>query len=136
MQRAGLLLPPLATLVPWSVSMEMNNSIRCALLCLGLGVSLGCTRHADHPATTVLRLATTTSTRDSGLLDRLLPVFEKAHNCRVDVVAVGTGAALKLGEAGDPDVLLVHARKAEEAFMQAKHGIRHEEFMFNYFTMV
>lgn len=84
----------------------------------------------------VLRLATTTSTRDSGLLDELLPVFESMHNCRVDVVAVGTGAALKLGEAADADVLVVHARRAEEAFMQAGHGVRHEEFMYNDFVLL
>jgi tungstate transport system substrate-binding protein len=84
----------------------------------------------------VLRLATTTSTRDSGLLDELLPVFEQVHDCRVDVVAVGTGAALKLGEAGDADVVMVHARKAEEAFMEAGHGTRHEEFMYNDFVLL
>ena len=55
----------------------------------------------------VLRLATTTSTRDSGLLDVVLPPFEKGHNVRVGVIAVGTGKALKLGEAGDCDVVLV-----------------------------
>ena len=87
-------------------------------------------------ASAVLRLATTTSTRDSGLLDVLLPVFEKAQGCRVDVVAVGSGAALKLGEAGDADVLLVHARKSEEEFMAARHGIRHEEFMYNDFVLL
>ena len=84
----------------------------------------------------MLRLATTTSTRDSGLLDQLLPVFEEAHHCRVDVIAVGTGAALKLGESGDVDVVMVHARTAEEAFMQAQHGIRHEEFMYNDFVLL
>jgi len=83
----------------------------------------------------VLRLATTTSTRDSGLLDVLVPVFEKASVCRVDVIAVGTGAALKLGESGDVDAVLVHARSAEEAFMNAGHGIRHEPVMHNYFLI-
>lgn len=84
----------------------------------------------------VMRLATTTSVRDSGLLEELLPRFEEAHNCRVDVVAVGTGAALKLGEAGDVDVVLVHARDAEDGFMGAGHGIRHEEFMQNEFLLL
>jgi len=83
----------------------------------------------------VLRLATTTSTRDSGLLDVLVPVFEEASACRVDVIAVGTGAALKLGESGDVDAVLVHARSAEEAFMNAGHGIRHEPVMHNYFLI-
>jgi tungstate transport system substrate-binding protein len=84
----------------------------------------------------VLRLASTTSTRDSGLFDVLLPAFEDKHNCRVDVIAVGTGAALKLGESGDVDAVLVHARAAEEAFMQAGHGVRHEPVMHNFFIIV
>ena len=58
----------------------------------------------------VLRLATTTSTADTGLLDYLLPDFEAANNCTVDVVAVGTGQAIAIGQKGDADVLLVHAR--------------------------
>lgn len=106
-----------------------------ATLALGILV-LGCAGKEGQPAKRVLRLATTTSTRDSGLLDKLLPDFEKSNRCRVDVVAVGTGAALKLGEAGDADVVMVHARKAEEAFMEAKHGVRHEEFMYNDFTLL
>jgi len=83
----------------------------------------------------VLRLATTTSTRDSGLLDVLVSVFEKTSTCRVDVIAVGTGAALKLGKSGDVDAVLVHARSAEEAFMNDGHGIRHEPVMHNYFLI-
>jgi tungstate transport system substrate-binding protein len=117
----------------------------CALLGLGGAALASCSGEAQQPTPTVsqeesagdvLRLATTTSTRDSGLLDELLPVFEEANRCRVDVVAVGTGAALKLGEAGDADVVMVHARKAEEAFMQAGHGVRHEEFMYNDFVLL
>ena len=58
-----------------------------------------------------LRLSTTTSTENSGLLSVLLPPFEKKCGCQVDVIAVGTGKALKLGEAGDVDAVLVHARR-------------------------
>lgn len=83
-----------------------------------------------------LRLATTTSTRDSGLLDRLLPVFQDQHNIRVNLLASGTGKALKLGEMGDVDVLLVHARQAEEVFMAAGHGVRREELMHNSFELL
>lgn len=89
----------------------------------------------DPHSSTVLKLASTTSTRDSGLLDILLPVFEQAHHCRVDLIAVGTGAALKLGETGDADAVLVHARAAEEAFMKAGHGVRHEPIMHNFFMI-
>lgn len=87
------------------------------------------------PKESVLKVASTTSTRDSGLLDVLLPEFEKANNCRVDLIAVGTGAALKLGEAGDVDAVLVHARSAEDKFMDGGHGIRHEPIMHNFFII-
>lgn len=88
---------------------------------------------ADNPH---LLLATTTSTRDSGLLDFLLPDFEKEYGVFVDVVAVGTGQALKLGEDGNADVLLVHARTLEDAFMAAGHGVRREDVMYNDFVLV
>lgn len=83
-----------------------------------------------------LRLATTTSTRDSGLLDQLVPAFEREAKVRVEVLAVGTGKALKLGEAGDVDVVLVHARAAEDAFMAAGNGSRREDVMFNTFELL
>ena len=83
-----------------------------------------------------LRLATTTSTQDSGLLEFLLPDFEKQAGVKVDVVAVGTGAAIKLGEDGNADVLLVHARAQEDAFMKAEHGVRREDVMYNDFVIV
>ncbi|MCA9987513.1 MAG: substrate-binding domain-containing protein, partial [Anaerolineales bacterium] len=81
-------------------------------------------------------LATTTSTEDSGLLDYILPDFEAKTGIRVDVVAVGTGQALALGESGDADVLLVHARAREDAFMDAGHGVRREDVMYNDFVIV
>lgn len=99
---------------------------------------LGCESadRVESRPSTVLRLAVTTSTRDSGLLDQLVPVFEKDHGVRVDVIAVGTGKALKLGEAGDVDALLVHARKAEDAFMAAGFGSRREDVMYNTFLII
>lgn len=81
-------------------------------------------------------LATTTSTQDSGLLDYLLPIFEKETGIKVDVIAVGTGQALKMGEEGNADVLLVHARAQEDAFMKAGHGVRREDVMYNDFIIV
>jgi len=69
-------------------------------------------------------------------LDVLVPIFEKEQGVRVDVIAVGTGAALKLGEAGDVDVVLVHAREAEDAFMEAGHGVRREDVMYNTFEIL
>lgn len=90
----------------------------------------------SQPYREVLRLATTTTTQDSGLLEIILPPFEKQHRVRVDVISTGTGKALKLGEQGDVDAVLVHARDAEQAFMDAGHGIRHEPVMYNYFHLV
>ncbi len=83
-----------------------------------------------------LILATTTSTADSGLLDYILPDFQDQYNTRVDVVAVGTGQALQLGEDGNADVLLVHARAREDEFMAAGHGVRREDVMYNDFVIV
>lgn len=84
----------------------------------------------------VLRLATTTSTADSGLLDAILPDFEKQYGAKVEVVAVGTGQALKLGENGDADVVLVHARKQEDAFVKNGFGIDRRDVMYNDFIIV
>ena len=83
-----------------------------------------------------LILATTTSTQDSGLLEYLLPDFEKEFNTKVDVIAVGTGQALQLGKDGNADVLLVHARAQEDAFMKAGDGTRREDVMYNDFVIV
>lgn len=84
----------------------------------------------------VLRLATTTSTEDSGLLEVILPDFEEEFNARVDVVAVGTGQAIELGEAGDADVILVHARSREDAFVADGHGTARFDVMYNDFILV
>jgi len=88
------------------------------------------------PETQKLILATTTSTADSGLLDFILPDFEQAFNVEVDVIAVGTGQALTLGQDGNADVLLVHARAKEDEFMAAGHGVRREDVMYNDFVIV
>jgi len=85
---------------------------------------------------TRLILATTTSTDDSGLLDAILPDFEEQTGYEVDVVAVGTGQALALGEAGDADVLLVHARAREDAFVESGNGTQRYDVMFNDFVII
>lgn len=83
-----------------------------------------------------LLLATTTSTRDSGLLDVLLPLFEKQSGLKVKMIAVGSGAALKLGEQGNADVLLVHSPAAEVALMDAGFGKDRLLVMHNDFVIV
>lgn len=81
-------------------------------------------------------LATTTSTQDSGLLDYLLPDFEKEFNVKIKVIAVGSGQAIQMGKDGNADVLLVHSPAAEKAFMDANDGVRREDVMFNDFVIV
>ncbi len=83
-----------------------------------------------------LRLATTTSTENSGLLYKLLPPFEKKYNIKVDVIAVGTGKALKLAENGDVDVVLVHAGKAEAEFIKQGFGVNRRQVMYNDFVVI
>ena len=104
----------------------------------GLAGAAACTAYAQAPARTpgVLRLATTTSTADTGLLNALLPSFEQQCGCRVEVVAVGTGQAIELGRRGDADVLLVHALSQELAFIAEGHATRRDDVMYNDFVVV
>jgi tungstate transport system substrate-binding protein len=83
-----------------------------------------------------LKMATTTSTENTGLLKVLLPPFEAKNNCKVDVIAVGTGQSLKLGEQGDVDVVLVHAPELEEKFIKDGYGINRQYVMYNDFIIV
>lgn len=83
-----------------------------------------------------LRMSTTTSTENSGLLHVLLPPFEKQNNCKVDVISVGTGKALKLGESGDVDVVLVHARTLEDKFVADGFGVNRKDVMYNDFVVI
>ncbi|AZU63861.1 substrate-binding domain-containing protein [Neobacillus mesonae] len=81
-------------------------------------------------------LATTTSTQDSGLLDVLIPMFEKENNVKVKTIAVGTGQALEMGKKGEADVLLVHAPKAEEEVVASGDAINRKRVMYNDFVLV
>jgi tungstate transport system substrate-binding protein len=83
-----------------------------------------------------LILATTTSTQDSGLLDVLVPAFEEASGYSVKTVAVGSGEALKLGEEGNADVLLVHSPAAEKELVAAGYGIDRRLVMHNSYLIV
>ncbi len=83
-----------------------------------------------------LTLASTTSTENSGLLGEILPRFTEDTGIPVRVVAVGTGAALNLGRQGDADVLLVHSRPDEDAFVEAGYGTYRRDVMFNDFVIV
>ncbi len=90
---------------------------------------------APQPAKELV-LATTTSTYDSGLLDAILPDFEQKTGIKVDVVAVGTGQALKLGQSKDADVLLVHAKSREEQFVADGYAPFRKDVMYNDFVIL
>jgi len=81
-------------------------------------------------------LATTTSTRDSGLLDSLLPLFESQTGYKVNVIAVGTGQALEMARRGDAEVVLVHAPELERAMMDSGYFVRRRLMMHNDFLIV
>lgn len=83
-----------------------------------------------------LRLGSTTSVRDSGLLDAILPDFRAKTGILVETIAVGTGQALGLAERGDVDLVLVHDRAAEDAFVAAGHGVHRKELFYNSFLLV
>jgi tungstate transport system substrate-binding protein len=87
---------------------------------------------AEHSIT----LASTTSTDNSGLFAYLLPIFEAESGIRVKVIAVGTGQAIRLARNGDADVLLVHDREAELAFVDAGGGLDRRDVMYNDFVIV
>ncbi len=83
-----------------------------------------------------IKIASTTSTQNSGLYDYLIPLIEADIGEKISVIAVGTGQALKLGENGDADLLIVHAPAKEKAFIRAGHGISRQPFMYNQFVIV
>ncbi|MFZ6798796.1 substrate-binding domain-containing protein [Undibacterium sp. Di24W] len=83
-----------------------------------------------------IKMSTTTSTENSGLLKVLLPAFEADTKIKVQVIAVGTGKALELAKNGDVDVALVHAREAEDQFVAVGHGVQRRDVMFNDFVIV
>lgn len=81
-------------------------------------------------------LSTTTSTQDSGLLEYLLPVFTAETGWEVDVIAVGTGAALQMGRDGEADVLLVHSKADEETYVAEGYGVKRFDVMYNDYVVV
>jgi tungstate transport system substrate-binding protein len=100
-----------------------------------LAISLALLGAMPASAQQVIRLSTTTSTENSGLLAALLPVFEAKTGTRVHVIAVGTGKALELAKNGDVDVTLVHARAAEDKFIADGHGVDRRDVMYNDFVV-
>jgi len=119
----------------------MKQKALSVLLCLLLGllcaVPAGVSaENAGSPVEKNIILATTTSTQDSGLLDALLPIFEKKTGYFVKTIAVGSGQAMAMGGKGEADVLLVHSPKDEEKFMQEGNGSKRMLVMHNDFIIV
>lgn len=83
-----------------------------------------------------LKIATTTSTYETGILDYILAPFEKKYNVTMHIISVGTGKAIKLGENGDVDIILVHAREAEDKFVLEGYGINRRGVMYNDFVIL
>ena len=116
---------------------------RCELLaallvvgCLLLPAAAPVSGQDATPAAGDVILATTTSTADTGLLDALAPIFLEATGYTLKPIAVGSGAALELGERGEADVLLVHSPAAEEAYLAAGFGTERRTVMVNDFVIV
>lgn len=110
-----------------------------ALLSLALGLLVAFPMSALQAQTkgkAKLVLATTTSTMDSGLLDFLVPIFEKENGCKVQVIAVGTGAAIRYGKDGNADVVLAHDPEAEEHVVKEGVFVERKYLMYNDFVIV
>ena len=129
--------------------MKKIFSVLLAILMLVLLPACGGKTATDTPAQTsaaadavptpenpVIRLSTTTSVNDSGLLPYLLPVFEQETGYTVEVQSAGTGAAIQKAEDGNADLILVHAKASEEEFIEKGFGVERLPFMYNYFVIV
>ena len=106
----------------------------CIALFLSFLLMVGINSVQAQPKTIIL--ATTTSTQDSGLLDVLLPIFEKETSYFVKTIAVGSGQAMAMGQKGEADVLLVHSPEAEKKFIAEGYGINRRLIMHNDFIIV
>ena len=107
----------------------MKNIFKCLVI---YSILFSATLQAEE----TLRLATTTSTDNTGLLSALHPPFEKQNGVKIHVISVGTGKALRLGQDGDVDVVLVHAPEAELEFVNAGYGIERQPVMHNDFILL
>jgi tungstate transport system substrate-binding protein len=112
----------------------MKTVIRITTLVAALAILVWGTAALAAPKSIIL--ATTTSTQDSGLLDVLIPLFEKESGFQVKTIAVGSGQAMKMGEKGEADVLLVHSPEAEKRFMAGGFGTTRRLVMHNDFIIV
>ena len=103
---------------------------------LFLGAMLLCISVGAQAQERFITVASTTSTEQSGLFGYLLPIYEKQTGVKVRVVALGSGQALDVGRRGDADVVLVHARAAEEKFLAEGQGVKRFPVMYNDFVLI
>ncbi|HET6490739.1 MAG TPA: substrate-binding domain-containing protein [Syntrophales bacterium] len=115
--------------------MKRTGLLLCLLLALAMTVSMVGVA-AAQPAQKNIIMATTTSTQDSGLLDVLLPIFEKKTGYFVKTIAVGSGQAMAMGQKGEADVLLVHSPAAEQKFIAEGYGVNRRLVMHNDFIIL
>ncbi len=113
-----------------------RKQIEALLISLLIMITLPAAAENNGITNPLIRLATTTSTENSGLLNHLLPVFHSASGYKVHVIAVGTGKALRMAQDGDVDVVLVHAPEAEAGFVDAGYGDHRHAVMYNDFVVV
>jgi len=114
-------------------SMNLKKIVILTLVSVLLLTAFGCT---TEPENKVIRMSTTTSVNDSGLMAYLQPEFEKATGYTLEITSAGTGAAIEKGRMGDADILLVHSKSAEEEFIAEGFGEERLPFMYNFFVIV
>ncbi len=116
--------------------MKKLLALSLALIMVLCFAACGGNETPDAPENPVIRMSTTTSVNDSGLLPYLLPVFEASTGYTVEVQSAGTGAAIQKAVDGNADLILVHAKASEEQFIADGYGVERIPFMYNYFVVV
>ncbi|MEO5361629.1 MAG: substrate-binding domain-containing protein [Nitrospirota bacterium] len=120
----------------------MKSLLKTSILALFSAICLiasGCQKHSGKSIENnkhVLRLATSSTTVESGLIDRLVPVFEKKYGVSVEVLMVGSGESLNLARKGAADVVLIHSREAEDKFVTEGYGINRKDVMYNDYVIL
>jgi tungstate transport system substrate-binding protein len=114
----------------------VTGLVRCGALTLVLATAAAASGPSGTRSQNSIILATTTSTQDSGLLDELVPRFRQASGIEVKVIAVGTGAALRMASTGNADAVLVHAPDAEKKYVEAGDLVEGRQVMYNDFVIV
>lgn len=117
------------------VNLLKNALVTMLIIAMASTMLVGCGK-GESDKNKVVRLSTTTSVNDSGLLPYLQEDFEKDTGYTLEITSAGTGAAIEKGKTGDADCLLVHAKSSEEEFVEAGYGVERVVLMFNYFVIV